>query len=145
MLGLSEYDAALLDKPSVLSPCCAVCGKPWSNEHHVVFKGHGGLPRKIERRIPLIRLCGNGNTSGCHGEVHHRRLFFRWRDGWEYMRTDKPMTVDAAMAQPGWRKLYGWVMCSQGSSLLGAPLQETARAMGYESAKEYLMDRFYDE
>lgn len=73
------------------------------------------------------------------------REHFDFRDGWEYLRTDEPMTVDAAMAHPGWRKLCGWVMCSRGSSLLGAPLEETARAMGYGSAKEYLMDRFYDE
>lgn len=31
------------------------------------------------------------------------------------------------------------------SSLLGTELQDTAKKMGYETAREYLADRFYDE
>ena len=111
-LALNAYERELLGKPNVLTEGCAVCGRPATNEHHVIFKGSGGMSRELERKVPKIRLCGNGNVDGCHGEVHHRRLFFRWVDGagWQYQRTLKPTKVDDAMAAPDihWAPLAGW-------------------------------------
>lgn len=114
--ALDLYDREMLDKPNVPSPCCAVCMRPYDNGHHVIFKGHGGVPRSLEKRIPVINLCGNGNASGCHGEAHHRRLFFRWRNGWEYLRVNRAMKVDEAMAMPDerWRILPGWELIREG-------------------------------
>lgn len=109
-LSLNAYDRELLGKPSVLTDGCAVCGRPATNEHHVVFKGSGGVSKELERRIPRIKLCGHGNVNGCHGLVHHRRMFFRWRDGWQYRVTGSPMKLDEAMWEPDadWRPLPGW-------------------------------------
>ena len=108
-LSLPQEMRELLDRPSVLSPVCAVCFKPWDNEHHVILKGAGGVPRALERRIPRVRLCGMGNTSGCHGRAHARTLHFDWRDGgWMYLETDKPTKRHEALEMPGWKLLGGW-------------------------------------
>lgn len=99
----------LLDKPDVISPCCAVCFRPYDNEHHVVFKASGGVSKELEKRIPRIRLCGMGNASGCHGKAHHRELHFDFRDGgWMYLETGKPTKRNEALEMPGWKLLGGW-------------------------------------
>lgn len=123
---LNEYDRANMAGYSVSydPPRCAVCGNVSPlNAHHVVFRSHGGTDG------PTITLCGNGNTSGCHGLAHHNRLFFRWvpvpvdaaeisrtvlsgraiahgGGHWEYLITDEPTKIDKAMStNEGWRRL----------------------------------------
>lgn len=108
--SLNSYEARLLDKPSVVGEWCAVCGAPATNRHHVVFKGMGGRSKAIEGRIPLVSLCGMGNTGGCHGLVHSRKLFMDWRDGWVYLLCDEPTKIDDAMRADGWKPLPGWRM-----------------------------------
>ena len=54
-------------------------------------------------RVPRLRLCGAGNTSGCHGDAHSKRLHFRYRDGWEFLRTE-PTRYENALACKGWRR-----------------------------------------
>lgn len=99
-MNLLERD--LLDRPSVERETCVACGRPAANRHHVVFKGAGGVPGHVERRIPTLPLCGMGNCSGCHGLAHARMLHFRWRDGWEMLRTDVPAKYQEALEMPGW-------------------------------------------
>ena len=80
--GYGPFLARLLDKPDVtLMPFCAVCGRPARDKHHVVQKGMGGVSAEADSRIPLVRLCGQGNGSGCHGRLHQRVLHIYWEDG----------------------------------------------------------------
>ena len=86
----------LFDKPDCdLMPYCAVCGAPASDRHHVIQKGMGGVSKETEKRIPKMRLCGHGNTGGCHGAIHQQRLHVYWEDkddeGWVFLFTEKPM------------------------------------------------------
>jgi hypothetical protein len=104
----------LLDRPDVPSPVCAVCLGTWDNDHHVIFKGAGGMSGELERRVPRIHLCGFGNASGCHGLAHSRRLHFDWRDGWEYLITEEPVKRHIALDMPGWERLPGWTLVERG-------------------------------
>lgn len=109
----SEFRKSLIGKPSVLSERCALCGRPASNLHHVVPKGMGGAD---DSQIPLIRLCGSGNASGCHGAAHSGHLHFAWDDengGWVYVITSNAMKDDECWQRykamyaplPGWREI----------------------------------------
>ena len=52
---------------------CEVCGKyaPGADIHHRRAKGMGGTSNKaIHDPSNLIAVCGWGNTSGCHGDIH---------------------------------------------------------------------------
>ena len=98
--GLNEH---LLDKPSIVSERCCVCGALATDNHHVIQKGMGGS--KLEKRIPTVPLCGMGNTSGCHGKAHSGRLFFDYRDEeWYYCELDNPTTLADAYEQSGWHR-----------------------------------------
>lgn len=101
---MNEFERLLLDRPSMVQSRCAVCGRPAANRHHVVMKGAGGLPSRVERRIPLLSLCGMGNADGCHGLAHHRQLHFRYRDGWEWLYTPEPVPYQRALSMGGWRR-----------------------------------------
>lgn len=98
---MNELKRALLDKPDMIRPWCIACGKPSTNHHHVIPKGMGGLQRDLERRIPLLSLCGMGNASGCHGLAHSGRLHFRWDGCWEFLRTE-PCKYEDALRMDGW-------------------------------------------
>ena len=94
--GLSIFEEGLLDRPCVVPEdgACAVCGRPATDLHHVVPKRMGGMSGEVERRVPLIALCGSGNLSGCHGMAHSHHLHFAWdegRGGWLYLVTDESM------------------------------------------------------
>ena len=113
----SDYRMRLLDKPSVTAtPCCVVCGRPATNCHHVIPKGMGGVPRETEKRIPKLKLCGNGNLDGCHGLAHQGRLHLNWdgnMGGWVFYVTEVPMNDEAAwrmfgrdyLPVPGWSEM----------------------------------------
>lgn len=117
-------DAVLLPmmgRPSVDNEArvCCICGAPATNRHHVVRRGAGKLVRDgREVAKPTIRLCGDGNASGCHGKAHAGMLHFRWagtaktdrRTGnvlvgghWEYLETDEPTKYQTALAMKGWK------------------------------------------
>ena len=84
---------SLLDAPDAIGwGFCRVCGRPATNRHHIVPKGMGGVPMVVERRIPLIELCGMGNAGGCHGLAHSRLLHFGYdrEVGWMYLVTAEP-------------------------------------------------------
>lgn len=48
---------------------CLMCGTEADNIHHRRRKGMGGSAL-LEQPSNLVTLCGLGNASGCHGEVH---------------------------------------------------------------------------
>lgn len=99
MTTFNAYRDNLLDRPSMTDgDKCVVCGAYAHDKHHVVPKGMGGVPRALERRIPKLLLCGNGNASGCHGLAHQKRLHLNWSDsmGWCYLLTDEPMDDELA-------------------------------------------------
>jgi hypothetical protein len=97
--GRSRFVEALMGKPSVtLLPFCAICGARAHDKHHVVQKGMGGVGADVDARIPLMRLCGDGNGSGCHGLLHAHRLHVYWDDGahgapegWVFYVSPSPM------------------------------------------------------
>lgn len=92
--GYDDFRAKLLDKPDIdLVPYCAICGRPARDRHHIIQKGMGGVSREVEKRIPKIRVCGEGNASGCHGLLHSKRLHVYWDDYEEYVYlvTREPM------------------------------------------------------
>lgn len=96
---MNEYQKALMDKPSIKSPYCIFCGRPATEEHHVVYRSQGGA------KGPTVSVCGWGNTSGCHGLLHQHKLHLRWRGGWEYLSTPEPVKYEKALSLPGWKKL----------------------------------------
>jgi hypothetical protein len=52
---------------------CEVCGKyaPGADIHHRLAKGMGGTSNTaIHDPSNLLAVCGWGNTSGCHGDIH---------------------------------------------------------------------------
>ena len=114
MRGVSAFLRPLLDKPSILdTDFCAICGRPAIDGHHVIQKGMGGYSKETERRIPQFRLCGFGNTSGCHGLAHKGRLHIYWDDGmggWVFWVSEEPMKdfdawyfhADEFLPVPGW-------------------------------------------
>ena len=97
---LNNLNAHLLDKPSLVSDYCCVCGKPATNRHHVIIKGMGGTAFK--KRIPTVPLCGIGNTSGCHGLAHSGRLFFDYKQWWLYCLMDEPTDYQDALENGEW-------------------------------------------
>lgn len=95
---MNEYERALMPAPSLLPGWCITCGRPYPERHHAVPRSQGGADG------PELHLCGQGNTSGCHGEAHSKRLHFRYRGGWEYLRTE-PTRYETALAQSkGWER-----------------------------------------
>lgn len=98
---LNDLTAPMLGRPSLHSPYCVVCGKPATNQHHVIIKGMGGS----RRQIPTVSLCGMGNTSGCHGLAHSMRLHFRYRKGWECIIMPEPCDYQTALESDGWRRI----------------------------------------
>ena len=63
--------------------CCAICGKPATNVHHIAHLKWG---RCFPLRTPwgthvllpsLMAVCGSG-TTGCHGAIHDGRISVRW-------------------------------------------------------------------
>ncbi len=94
---MNLYEMALMEAPTIHGDRCVVCGKRAQNDHHLVYRSHGG------KNGPTVPLCGFGNVSGCHGAVHHNRIHFRFSDGrLEYLVTDAPVKVDVAMGMEGW-------------------------------------------
>lgn len=98
---MTLYERELMDKPSYRSESCPVCGRPATNQHHVVYRSHGG------GNGPTISLCGFGNASGCHGLAHRHMLHFRYHGGWQFRFTDEPVGEMTALELPGWRYLPG--------------------------------------
>ena len=119
----------LMGKPSVsnIYGRCCVCGAPATNHHHIVPRSEGVIIRDgVEVPKPTILLCGEGNTSGCHGLAHQHLLHFRWHDAYqehrdvntvfvrygvgaghiEYLRTSEPTKyLDALGIGEGWRRV----------------------------------------
>ena len=123
---LAEMWWPLMDKPSIETPYCAVCGRTGHLERHHVVKRSAGqlvLPNGHLADKPTITLCGFGNAGGCHGKGHSGRLHFRWveretgrefdegylmiRGGhWECLETDEPVDYLTALSMDGWRRLW---------------------------------------
>ena len=121
--GFGQFRDKLLDKPDVtLFPFCAICGRPARDKHHVIQKGMGGVTPETDRRIPLMRLCGDGNETGCHGLLHQGYLHIYWeegrpgvQEGWVFLFTPTPiddfecweLNRAAYLPVPGWLELIG--------------------------------------
>lgn len=98
----------LMDAPSIKADCCVVCGRNRPlNQHHIVPRSAGKLFDENGREIakPTVTLCGNGNTSGCHGKAHSGLLHFRYRDGLEYLMPGSPCDRLTALGLEGWRRI----------------------------------------
>lgn len=99
---MNEYDRWLMDKPSVETRMCCICGaKPSQERHHVVPRSHGGSEG------PTVTVCGWGNSSGCHGLLHGHRVHLRYDCGWEVLVTDEPTKYEKALGMEGWRPIHG--------------------------------------
>ena len=97
---MNELERALYSAPSIHTPYCVFCGRPATNDHHVVFRSQGG------KDGATISVCGMGNACGCHGLLHQRKLHVRFIDGnWEYLRTPEPTKYQNALEMKGWRRL----------------------------------------
>jgi 5-methylcytosine-specific restriction endonuclease McrA len=56
---------------------CEICGEKQATEtHHRLHRAHGTLDT-VEN---LIRVCGWGNHTGCHGRAHNDSK--RYANGW---------------------------------------------------------------
>jgi hypothetical protein len=89
---------------------CAICGATWPlNRHHFVWRSWGELYENGEKvPKPIITLCGDGNTSGCHGLAHSRQLHFRNNGGvLEHLFTLEPTRYYVALDLPGWSVVPG--------------------------------------
>lgn len=121
---VDELMLPMMGKPSIDNEArvCCICGKPATNNHHVVKRSAGKLVRNgREVKKPTVRLCGCGNASGCHGKAHDGKLHFRWVDTvkesrrdemltlvgghWEVMLSDEPVKYIDALAMDGWKPL----------------------------------------
>lgn len=94
-----------MDAPSVETPVCAICGRPWPlNRHHMVPRSAGELYENgVRRPKPTIVLCGSGNASGCHGKAHSGLLHFDYRDGrLMYCMPETPMKRIEALSDGTW-------------------------------------------
>jgi hypothetical protein len=108
--GLDNYDRMLLRRPDMTGPTCVFCGKPAENNHHLIPRSR--LIKAAQWLSPIISVCGLGNASGCHGDLHsgrkHVRYFDRFEvEGWEYLTSDVPISRDEAHARDGWKRLKG--------------------------------------
>lgn len=77
---MNLYQERLMEAPSNNAshdgvPICCVCGMRADARHHVVYRSQGGT------KGPTVPVCGRGNESGCHGEIHAHRIFLDYRDG----------------------------------------------------------------
>lgn len=57
---------------------CEICGDQGTNTHHRRPRGMGGS-KNPDTNLPanLLRVCGSGNVSGCHGWLEsHRHAAF---------------------------------------------------------------------
>lgn len=123
-----EFLKPLMGKPSIdnAEGRCCWCGAPnATNRHHIVKRSQGKWVKDgREVSKPTVRLCGDGNASGCHGKAHSGKLHFRWVDPkpsrftdewsrsplgsghWEARESDEPCDVMAAWGEKdGWRKI----------------------------------------
>lgn len=118
----------MMGKPSIdnAEHFCCVCGKPATDRHHIVKRSAGKLVVDgVEVKKPTVRLCGEGNASGCHGLAHAGKLHFRWVDEqafrnakangtsahyaigghWECLLLDEGTDYLTALSMDGWRRL----------------------------------------
>lgn len=115
---IDELLLPMMGKPSIKGERCAVCGRPATNQHHVVRRGAGKWVRGgVEVRKPTVALCGSGNASGCHGLAHQGRLHFRWKatldkqsgmvgGHWEAKLVNVPCSYQEALAsEVGWERI----------------------------------------
>ena len=91
-----------MDKPSIRSQYCVFCGRPATEQHHIVYRSAGGTDG------PTVSVCGWGNASGCHGLFHAHKLHLRWNEAgyWEWLRTMDSVKEEQARQLNGWRRLY---------------------------------------
>jgi len=69
---VTEQDARIVIARS--GGICEVCGRrAMTNIHHRRGRGMGGTRRAIHSPSWLLAVCGQGNTSGCHGRIESDR------------------------------------------------------------------------
>lgn len=103
MAAVTERDRAIvLDRSGGM---CEVCGAARAtNVHHRRGRGMGGTRRAIHSPAWLLAVCGQGNTSGCHGRIEGDRTAAE-ANGWAL-----PWSVEDATAAPVRLALYGLVL-----------------------------------
>ena len=124
---IAEFLLHLMGRPSIdnVEGRCCWCGKPGAtNKHHIVKRSAGKLVvGGVEVKKPTIRLCGDGNASGCHGKAHSGLLHFDFVDQarnhakhaaysangtghWVGKEFDEPCDILSAWeSDDGWRRL----------------------------------------
>ena len=103
LLGLPLYRQRLMDKPSLESDCCIFCGKPATEDHHIVPRS--SLIKKLQKFSPTVSVCGFGNTDGCHGALHNGRIHIRWNERFEYATFEHSVSHDFAEKYGYWEEL----------------------------------------
>ena len=112
---IPEYQRDIYQAPSIRREWCVVCGKPATNNHHVIPNARHET--KDHPESPTISLCGMGNASGCHGKAHDHKLHFRavpvklelYGGGvriayeWEYLETEPMDELQAHEIEDGWK------------------------------------------
>lgn len=90
MAGVTPRDrATVLDRSGGM---CEVCGSARAtNVHHRRARGMGGTRRAIHSPAWLLAVCGQGNTSGCHGRIESSRTA-ALDAGWLLGPSDDPST-----------------------------------------------------
>ena len=98
---MNEYQKHIMTMESIDTLLCPFCGQVATNKHHIVPRSQGG------GKGPTVTVCGNGNTSGCHGDFHKHKLHLYVHEGrWVYYRSEEPVKFDKALADvTGWRYL----------------------------------------
>ena len=82
---------------------CELCGvTPATNAHHRRPRGMGGTTQEIHGVQWLLHLCGNGNTTGCHGGVERARDY-SYESGW-LIRSGEPRPAEEVPV----RLALGW-------------------------------------
>lgn len=95
---MNLYQRVMMDMPSIKSEFCPFCGKPATENHHIVPRSQGGL------KGPTVSVCGWGNATGCHGMLHKHIIHLRpGKNGWwEWLITPKGTKYDTALKMSGW-------------------------------------------
>ena len=106
---MNRWEMQLMQGRTINQMCCVFCGKPKSDQHHVVYRSRGGGCG------PTLSVCGNGNASGCHMLLHIGKLhpFYVKKTGkWIFAYTPEERSEDFVDAN--FDKLL-WHDCIEGN------------------------------
>lgn len=119
---IPEYQRCIFEAPSVRRDYCVVCGKPATNNHHVIPNCRHETRDHPES--PTLSLCGMGNASGCHGMAHDHKLHFR----------ACPIRIETLGCEPRVSYLWEYLVTEEGMDELSAhEIEDGWKVIRYES------------